>query len=262
MERPVVFQNLGQQLVGMLHIPNKSGESRLPAVLMLHGFTGHKIESHRLFVRAARRFADEGFVVFRFDFRGSGDSEGKFEDMTLSGELSDAVVALDLLMYLDEVDPSRIGVVGFSMGGCIAAMLAGRRRGDIKAVALWAAVSEDPPSTFERFLNPFREQILAGSSSFVEWAGYLIGRPFFEELPNIRPTQEIRSFDGDVLIVHGTDDQTVPQDHAKRLYQILMQRKKGHVELHLIENASHTFIRREHETKLLDLTAEFFKRYL
>jgi alpha/beta superfamily hydrolase len=50
---------------------------------MFHGFTGSKIEAHRFFVKLARSLSDSGFIILRFDFRCSGDSDGEFEDITL-----------------------------------------------------------------------------------------------------------------------------------------------------------------------------------
>ena len=78
METPVVFDSKGQQIVGMLHVPN--GRGRFPGALLLHGFTGTKTESHRMFVKLSRRLAEHGIASLRFDFRGSGDSAGEFEE--------------------------------------------------------------------------------------------------------------------------------------------------------------------------------------
>ncbi len=259
MEKPVVFKNHGQQLVGMVHIP-QSPERCKSGILMLHGFTGHKIETHRLFVRAAREFAKNGFVVFRFDFRGSGDSEGKFEDMTISGELSDALTALSLFRGMELVDPSRIGVVGFSLGGCVAAMLAGQVPDSIAALALWAAVSENPPDNFRYFKQLF-ENREGSSADWVEHSGYLIGKRFFEELDEITPLEDIRRFKGPVLVAHGSEDQTVSPEHAK-LYFKTLQENGNEVYFHIIEGAGHTFIKRQHEIRLIQLTVEFFKNHL
>src|SRR5579863_7078284 len=102
MEQPVVFTNKGQQLVGMVHVPEKVRP--LPAVVLYHGFTGNHLESHLLFVKTARALAKAGIGSLRFDFRGSGNSEGKFSDMTVSGEIDDAMVALDFLSGQSWVD--------------------------------------------------------------------------------------------------------------------------------------------------------------
>ena len=116
MERPVVFYNQDQQINGILHSPT-GHDAPCPAVAFFHGFTGTKVEPHRIFVKTARELAAIGFYVLRFDFRGSGDSEGDFSEMTIGGEVSDAIKSIDVLTAMQGVDPERIGILGLSMGG-------------------------------------------------------------------------------------------------------------------------------------------------
>lgn len=139
MEKPVVLENLGQQMIGMLHLPEVPGP--VPAVAIYHGFTGTKIEPHRIFVKMARALNALGIAAVRFDFRGSGDSEGDFADMTVTGEISDAVKILDFLAGLPEVDASRLGILGLSMGGAVAATVAGIDE-RVKSLTLWSAVAD------------------------------------------------------------------------------------------------------------------------
>jgi uncharacterized protein len=107
-ERLLWIPSGGKRMAGVLHLP--AGRGRAPAVLMLHGFTGHKVETHRLFVRTARQLAASGLIVLRFDFRGSGDSEGEFEEMTIRGEVEDALNALAFLREQRRVDTARVRI--------------------------------------------------------------------------------------------------------------------------------------------------------
>ena len=64
-ETPITFSNHGQQLVGMLHLPDGPGPH--PAVIFYHGFTGDRVENHVIFVKMARRLAAAGHAALRFD---------------------------------------------------------------------------------------------------------------------------------------------------------------------------------------------------
>ncbi len=83
MEVYTSFASAGETVAAVLHVPESTPA---PGVIMCHGFTGHKAETHRLFVHTARDFAAHGLAVLRFDFRGSGDSAGDFRDMTITRE--------------------------------------------------------------------------------------------------------------------------------------------------------------------------------
>ena len=148
-ERPVVFYNQGQQLNGILHSPT-GFDAPCPAIAFFHGFTGTKVEPHRIFVKTARELASIGFYVLRFDFRGSGDSAGDFSEMTIGGEISDAIKSIDVLTAMQGVDPEHIGILGLSMGGCVAACVSGQDA-RVKSTVMWAPLSDDPPDRNRKF---------------------------------------------------------------------------------------------------------------
>ena len=134
-ESPIAFKSEGQQIVGIFHVPD-TGKGPFPAVLFLHGFTGSKQEAHRMFVTTARRLAERGIVSLRFDFRGSGDSQGSFAEATLGGEVADARTALAYLRARPEVDSKRTALLGMSMGGLVASYVLGSDA-TIQHAVLW-----------------------------------------------------------------------------------------------------------------------------
>lgn len=94
---------------------------------MYHGFMASKCQPpHRLFVQLAEALARLGIVSLRIDLPGRGDSEGDTIDMTVEGDLAAAQQAIDVLAMQPDVDGARIGLVGISWGGALAATLAGR----------------------------------------------------------------------------------------------------------------------------------------
>lgn len=95
-EEAVVFGFAGEQLVGVLARPESSnGEagSRL-GVLVVVGGPQYRVGSHRQFLLLSRKVAAAGFPVFRFDYRGMGDSSGEQRDFeAVSGDIGAAVDA-------------------------------------------------------------------------------------------------------------------------------------------------------------------------
>jgi dienelactone hydrolase len=242
METQVVFTSGGEQVCGMLHLP---GRTPAPGIIMCHGFTGHKAETHRLFVKAARELASHGLVALRFDFRGSGDSGGDFREMTVSREIEDAGAALDFLVGRPEVKPERVGALGLSLGGCVAACLAGRDA-RVKALVLWAAVAH-PGRIGDRLLPEF------GDSDVVDMQGWGIGRAFVEDIASIQPLKEVASYCGPSLVVHGSNDETVPSSDALD-YRVALG---GGCRLHLVQGADHVFSALGYEAEVIGLSRDF-----
>jgi dienelactone hydrolase len=116
--RAVRFARDGVEFGGEVITPG--GRPPFPGVVMLHG-AGH---GERDFQRTiAERFAEEGVASLIFDRRGHGDSGGP-RDMDLFVLGHDAAAAWRFLAQQPEVDPSRIGLWGYSHGAWVASLAA------------------------------------------------------------------------------------------------------------------------------------------
>ncbi|MGE5326428.1 MAG: alpha/beta hydrolase, partial [Deltaproteobacteria bacterium] len=139
MEIPVKFRNRSRKVLrGMIHNP-QTARGRVPGVVFFHGFTGDRMESHWMFVKCARALADAGIASLRFDFYGSGESDGTFREVTLLGEVSDARAAVSFFRRQKCIDAGRVGLCGLSMGGAVAATVAAWARA--RALVLWSALA-------------------------------------------------------------------------------------------------------------------------
>jgi dipeptidyl aminopeptidase/acylaminoacyl peptidase len=260
METPVIFDSAGFQLVGMLHQPGHAASRvQRPAILFLHGFTGQKAEAHRLFVKTARALTRAGFIALRFDFRGSGDSDGEFEEVSVSGWWRDARTALGVLLCQPGVDATRIGVIGLSMGGAVACHLAaGEAR--VRSLALWSAVA-----------NGVDVVGVVGSPESLEhlakygWAdrmGNKISAKFVKEFKAMRPPADLKRSRCPVFIAHGAADETVPVAQADQ-FETAARAKSGRpVEKLIIPLANHTYADLALEARLIKATVAWFRRTL
>ena len=106
-------------LRGFFHKPN---QDKHPVCLIFHGFTGQKTGTKFSYVQLSRMLEAKGIASFRFDFLGSGESDGNFVDMTFQDELSCARVILEECLKMENC--TEIYVLGHSMGGAIASELA------------------------------------------------------------------------------------------------------------------------------------------
>ena len=116
--RAVRFTGDGVEIAGEVITP--AGQPPFPGVVMLHG-AGH---GERDFQRAiAERFVGEGVASLIFDRRGHGESDGP-QDMDLFVLGHDAAAAWRFLAEQPDVDPSRVGLWGYSNGAWVASLAA------------------------------------------------------------------------------------------------------------------------------------------
>ena len=187
METPIVFESKAQQVVGMLHLPE--GHGRFPAALLLHGFTGTKAEAHRMFVKISRTLAEHGIASLRFDFRGSGDSAGNFEDMTIRSEVVDSLEAIKFLARHKHVNSRRLALIGMSMGGAVAAHVVARERHRIKSLVLLAPVAEGE-GILDELSTPDAVSSLA-ETGITDHEGNLVGVAFIRQFAEMKPLREV-----------------------------------------------------------------------
>jgi uncharacterized protein len=118
----------GHILAGTLTIPEGAGP--FPAVLLISGSGQHDrdgaMSGHRPFLVLADHLTHRGIAVLRTDDRGVGESGGDFHQATTSDFATDAESAVAFLRTRPELDAARIGLIGHSEGGLIAAMVAAR----------------------------------------------------------------------------------------------------------------------------------------
>ncbi len=116
------------RLSGTLTTPN--GVKHYPAVLLVQGTGPHdrneEILGHKPFEVIADYLTRKGIAVLRVDRRGCGKSEGLYVNVDIDHYVDDALCAIQFLRSCQDIDTSRIGIIGHSLGGFIAAIASSR----------------------------------------------------------------------------------------------------------------------------------------
>jgi uncharacterized protein len=250
----VEFPNArGKLLRGMVHRP-AGARSRVPVAVFFHGFTGDRMESHWIFIKCARALAREGIASLRFDFYGSGESEGRFHEATLQSEIADARAAIRFMQRQKGIDPAGLGLCGLSLGGCVAACVA--RGANAKALVLWSAVAH--PAILQQLSNKLGNPSSNRPDDFEYDARHISAR-FLKDAAKVDPLGAISRFTNPTRIIHPGKDETVPRSHAADFLQASGARIKQKV---IVPGADHTFTSIAWESAVIGQTVEWFQRYL
>lgn len=255
-EEVVSFKNEGQTLVGIMTFPGEI-QKPLPVVVLLHGFTSNKNEDSivstgvGMFHHTAKRLSEAGYITLRFDFRGHGESDGDFEDLTISNLISDTLAAIDFIANQKGVNPERIGLLGQSLGGLTAAYV-GCRDDRIKSVSLWNA----PPHPFETFVSLMGwdtlRKVFSRDYITFNWENkgqFTLKAEFFNDLIKTSPLVDIIKFSGSLLVIGGKTDQYIhPQPQMGEAF-ILAHTGKNKL---VILNTDHSFNIKTRGSKYLD----------
>jgi len=230
----ISFQSESKIISGILHLPDRE---RPPCVIASHGLLSSK--NSEKYIALGHRISEEGMAMLRFDFRGMGESEGGEEENTVSKKLVDLSSALLFVRSYPGLG-NRMGLVGSSLGGFLSLIRASRDE-EIRAVVVWA--------------TPFHMDDLESKKGSEETP--LPPEAFFEDLPKHRLLPLLpRVFN--CLVIHGEEDELVPIEQAYGIFRHLSLPK----EIHVIGGADHRLTEPEHRKRAIDLTVDWFKKYL
>jgi len=188
-------------------VPPPATSGPAPALAVLHGWGGNA----EMMLPLAQPLHSAGYAVLLFDSRNHGrsDSDG-FSSLPRFAE--DLEHALDWLALQPDVDAARLAALGHSVGAAAALLVASRHR-DLAAVASIAAFA-DPESMMRRFLAAHHVPYFPLGRLVLRYVQRTIGHRFSD----IAPRNTIRQIRCPVLLVHGSDDATVPVEDVMAIY--------------------------------------------
>ncbi|HEX3732180.1 MAG TPA: alpha/beta fold hydrolase [Mycobacteriales bacterium] len=190
-------------------------------VVMLHGGPGgQKDGPEGLYGTLARVLADSGIASLRFDFRGVGESTGRYRDMTIARQVADYECVWS---FARSCGFDRLGVIGESYGATVALH---SRSADPDAVCLlWPAIYF-LNATFAPFITP-EKMAVARRDGFTVEEGQEVGLAFLEEVFEVRDVEAgVRRLTAPTLLIHGTADREVPVRQSRQAFELLSEPKK------------------------------------
>jgi len=242
-EKPVTFKCENEQIVGILHLPESQ---KFSLIIIVHGWNSNKLGPHSFFVKAAREFAKNGFGVLRFDFRGSGDSEGSYENQTITSMLKDLETVISNVLEIEEIE--KICLIGHSRGAYLSLLQASRDE-RINCVIVWC--------------GGVQKELLKGiildeieRRGYAIFRNFLITKKYVED--SLKYDLDFKKIKVPVGLIYGElDDITYPSLGIK-IYNSLECPKK----LEILEDLDHFFSKQSAQDKVISITLKWLKEWL
>lgn len=220
--------DLGEKLVGLETRPSED-KSKYPTVILAHGFGATK-EEDGMFDSIAENLANNGFLVYRFDFSGRGESEGDYQDTSLTKMRDDLQSILEFVKKQSIVDSSRIGILGQSFGTPTSITLNPK----IKSLVLMGSFGHVRKVMSNLFGDGYKSN---GVSVRVTSEGETVklNPVFWSELDKHDILKSIKQVKCPVLFIHGGSDDIVPLSEMETLFDHANEPK----EKLILEGADH-----------------------
>ena len=262
----------GNKIYGLLTVPfEEPPDGGFKAIVFNHGYIPpNQYQTTERYEAYVNYLARSGFVVFKIDYRGHGNSEGFPSGSYFSpGYTIDAISALKSLQGLDYIDPQGIGMWGHSMAGnlVLRAMLV---EPEIQAGVIWAGAVY----SYEDFLtygisdHTYRppaspgelkeDEHLRGTRPILEANGWPdLAHPFWQA---VSLTENIDYLDSPIQLHHAEDDPVVSVDYSYGLAGVLLDEGKDY-EFYTYDEGGHNLVSPWFDQAMLR-TVEFFEENL
>ena len=200
-----------------------------PTIILVHGWN-RNVERMMPYIKELH---PKAYNLLVFDSRNHGSSESDgYSSMLKFAE--DIMAVTDFLIHQPCVDPDRIGVIGLSIGGAasIYASAHDKRLKSVITVGAFAHPVDVMKPEFEKRHIPYFPIVWL----FLKYVQLKIGASFNA----IAPVNNIKNANASIMLIHGSNDETVPLEQAKQLKKAAKQERvklwivpgKGHSDCH------------------------------
>ena len=255
-EKVFTFNRQDEKLIGLRAVPDVKSDSKkdkYPTIVLVHGF-GVTKEEYGLFDVFAESLSGSGFLVYRFDFSGCGESEGDYTKTSLTKMAADLSCILDFVKSQEISDSGNISLLAQSFGTSVAVSLSP----DVKALILMGSISH-PKAVFSKLFRLFGSVYNPQGVSMRKQSDgrtTKVGSGFWTDLDRYDLPEDIKKIKCPVLFINGSEDDKLSPSETDAFFSNV----KGLKERVIIEGASHGFNpKRDEASKII---VEWFKKWM
>jgi len=269
-DEAVVIPAVGFNLGATLTRPKGAGTTtRLPTVILLAGSgVGDRdgvVQGVPTLAQLAGAIAESGMMAVRYDKRGNGQSGGRSESATVTDFAEDVRAVVRWLEKRPDVDPKRIGLVGYSEGAWVGLLAASRERRIAAVVSIAGPattgaelVLEQQRLALEQLKLPAEERDKRIALQQQIHSAVLTGKgwetvppqmrkeadtPWFQSLLAFDPAKALDDVRQPMLFVHGALDRQVPVEHVERLSDLARKESKSKsVDVVVVRGVNHLLV--------------------
>lgn len=234
-EETVFIENGDHKIPAIITLPIRE---KSPLVVMAHGYGSNKDEAGDGYKTIAPVLAKKGIATIRFDYVGNGESAEDYVKFDLNVGVSDADACAQYAIANYSIDKNKVGIMGWSMGGTVALLAAGRNP-LYKSVVTWAGAVDLVSS--DVYTDEAWEEAKQNGYALAtfDWREPLkLSEKSFEVARSLDVLAEFAKSKAAALAIAGSIDTTVDPKWAKEIAGAAQNKKSTFT---YIEGAEHTF---------------------
>ncbi|MDD5804924.1 alpha/beta hydrolase family protein [Blautia sp. HCP3S3_H10_1] len=233
-------KNGENDIYGKFYYPADYEEGKTyPVVIMSHGGS----VTHEFYEKAqwTNYVTGLGYICYAYDFCGGSDqskSSMTTEEMSCLTEKSDLNAVLDFVESQRFCDQQQIFLMGQSFGGFVTGITAPERQDEIVGVMLLYPALSVVDVLHEQY--PTKEDLPTGEEESENF-GTKVGAQYYTDMYDIDVMGTLGQYEGDVLIIHGVNDQTIPYTYSVQAIEEAYQNSSSELVLIGGKQSVHAF---------------------
>ena len=222
-------------------------------VIFSHGYGYNRQEMPFNSLLLAKKLTEEGYNVFMFDFRNSGESEASATSIGLN-EQKDLLAAIEFVE--NDKQSNRIALMGWSMGAATS-IIAGEKSDTVKAV-----IADSPFAD----LHTYSKESFSYWTGLPEYIGAILintSEIFYPELrtEDVKPYESAEGYQKTskgLFLIHSKEDKAIPYEQSEKIHdsykgsKIWIPSKGGHIR-------SYNYQQTQYENKVLDFLDDYIQ---